>query len=118
MERGNCHFVCYVFQCTDESLVSDRSTGGAVQCGRNATKQSKESKDCFHRTECEQASLFQFKGLSTLGGRLMSPSFLKIKIKCNRTHRQRISTERKSSFAADIFFARVSNSMDANKGNN
>lgn len=23
VEGGSCHFVCYVFQCTDESLVRD-----------------------------------------------------------------------------------------------
>lgn len=34
VEGGSCHFVCYVFQCTDESLVRDRYRESTVEHSR------------------------------------------------------------------------------------
>ncbi|XP_072239378.1 TBC1 domain family member 1 isoform X2 [Leuresthes tenuis] len=62
VEGGNCHFVCYVFQCTDESLVDEimltlKQAFSVAALQQNAKMQSQQCDDCpmqqLHRL-CER----------------------------------------------------------------
>lgn len=51
VERGNCHFVCYVFQCTDESLVDEimltlKQAFSVAALQQNAKSQSQQCDSC------------------------------------------------------------------------
>uniref|UniRef100_A0A671TNG6 TBC1 domain family member 1 n=1 Tax=Sparus aurata TaxID=8175 RepID=A0A671TNG6_SPAAU len=62
VEGGNCHFVCYVFQCTDESLVDEimltlKQAFSVAALQQNAKTQSQQCDSCpmqqLHRL-CER----------------------------------------------------------------
>uniref|UniRef100_A0A665WHX1 TBC1 domain family member 4 n=1 Tax=Echeneis naucrates TaxID=173247 RepID=A0A665WHX1_ECHNA len=62
VERGSCHFVCYVFQCTDESLVDEimltlKQAFSVAALQQNAKTQSQQCDTCpmqqLHRL-CER----------------------------------------------------------------
>uniref|UniRef100_A0A672JC54 TBC1 domain family member 4 n=1 Tax=Salarias fasciatus TaxID=181472 RepID=A0A672JC54_SALFA len=62
VEGGNCHFVCYVFQCTDESLVDEimltlKQAFSVAALQQNAKTQSEQCDSCpmqhLHRL-CER----------------------------------------------------------------
>ncbi|XP_077427351.1 TBC1 domain family member 1 isoform X3 [Vanacampus margaritifer] len=51
VERGSCHFVCYIFQCTDESLVDEimltlKQAFSVAAVQQNAKSQSQQCDSC------------------------------------------------------------------------
>ncbi|XP_061535108.1 TBC1 domain family member 1 isoform X3 [Phycodurus eques] len=51
VERGSCHFVCYIFQCTDESLVDEimltlKQAFSVAAVQQNAKNQSQQCDSC------------------------------------------------------------------------